>query len=114
MSGPREIIAALGRRGSAPLIVDHLAAHGPSSAADISRAYAISRPGARARLLELRAAGVAELEVGEFGLAGSVHRYYLEPDALRYAARWLDVLADRAEHANRDLTLTLIPLGSAR
>jgi hypothetical protein len=29
------------------------------------------------------------------------HRYYLDPDALRYAARWLDALAERAERVNR-------------
>jgi hypothetical protein len=57
MSGPRDI-EALSRRGSAPLIVDHLAAHGPSSAEEISGAYPIGRAGARARLIDLRAAGV--------------------------------------------------------
>jgi hypothetical protein len=116
MSGPRDIIDALGRRGSAGSIVDHLAARGPSSAEDISGSYAITRAGARAQLVRLRAAGVAELEDRGFRIVAGIRaqRYYLEPDALRYAARWLDALADRAERANRGAAVAPLPKGRSR
>ncbi|MDA0164234.1 ArsR family transcriptional regulator [Solirubrobacter ginsenosidimutans] len=103
MNGPREIIKALARGGRAGAIIDHLAEHGPSSSADISDAFAITRAGARAHLIGLRAGGVVDLE-DDFvrAMIGTHrHRYYLDADALRYAARWLDALADRAERANR-------------
>ena len=116
MSGPRAIIDALSGRGSAGAIVDHLAARGPSSAEDISGAYAITRTGARAQLVRLHAAGVAELEDRGFRIIAGIrqHRYYLEPDALRYAARWLDTLADRAERANRAAAVAPVPKGRSR
>jgi DNA-binding transcriptional ArsR family regulator len=103
VTGPRDIIDALGRGGAAAAIIDHLVEHGPSSAADISAAFGITRPGARAQLIALRAGGVAELEDPAFRLMVGVrmHRYYVDPDALRYAARWLDALAERADRANR-------------
>ena len=103
MSRPREIIEALGRGGSAGAIIDHLAEHGPSSSADLMEAFALSRAGARAQLVALRAGGVVALEddyvrvmIGTYR-----HRYFLDADALRYAARWLDTLADRVDRANR-------------
>lgn len=117
MSGPREIIEAVGGRGrTAAGIIDHLAARGPGSAQEIGEVFAITRQGARAQLVRLRAAGVVELEhvglrvLGDFG----AHRYYVEPGALRYAARWLDALADRAERANADARRFRTPRGIAR
>jgi predicted ArsR family transcriptional regulator len=103
VSGPREILGALSRRGSTASIVDFLAERGPSSAEDISDAFPIGRPGARVQLVHLRAAGVAEREDRGFRRLAGIreHRYYLDPDALRYAARWLYAIADRAERANR-------------
>ena len=117
MSGPRDIVEALGRRGSSVAwIVDHLAAQGPSSADDISDEHPITRNGARAQLVRLHAAGVLELEDRHFRLMAGIraYRYYLDPDALRYAARWLDVLADRAERANRSAALVPLPRGRSR
>jgi hypothetical protein len=43
---------------------------------------------------------------------GADDRYYLDPDALRYAARWLNALADRAEHANRQAAI--VPMAGGR
>jgi DNA-binding IclR family transcriptional regulator len=116
VSGPRDIIGGLSRRGSASLIVDHMATEGPTSADDISQAYGITRAGARAQLINLRASGVAELEDRGFRLMTQigVHRYYLDPDALRYAARWLDALAERAEQANRAAAFVPLPAGRSR
>ena len=114
MSRPREIIAALGRGGSAGAIIDYLAEHGPSSSADLSEAFALTRAGARAQLVALRAGGVVALEddfvrvmVGTYR-----HRYYLDPEALRYAARWLDTLADRAERVIREAAI--VPMAGGR
>jgi predicted ArsR family transcriptional regulator len=103
VTGPRDIIDALGRGGSAAAIVRHLIQHGPSSAGEISSVFAITRAGARAQLVALRAGGVVTREDPAFRLlvGGQTHRYYVDPDALRYAARWLEVLAERAERANR-------------
>jgi hypothetical protein len=116
MSGPRDIIDALSRRGSAGAIVDHLAARGPSSAHDISAAHAITRAGARAQLIHLQTAGVAELEDRGFRIVAGIrqHRYYLQPDALRYAARWLEALAERVERANRAAAVVPVPKGRSR
>ena len=116
MSGPRDIIEGLSRRGSVAVIVDHLATEGPTSAEDISTAYGITRAGARAQLINLRAAGVAELEDRGFRQMTRirVHRYYLDPDALRYAARWLEALAERAERANRAAAFVPMPVGRSR
>ena len=116
MSGPREIIGALGGPGSRAAIVAHLAATGPSSAHEISSAFSITRTGARAQLVRLRAAGVVELEDRAFRkLAGiRMHRYYLDADALRYAARWLDALADRADRANRNAAVAPMAGGRSR
>ena len=102
MSGPREIIGALGGPASRAAIVAHLAATGPSSADEISSAFSLTRTGARKQLVRLRAAGVVEREDRSFRIIAGirVHRYYLDADALRYAARWLDALAERAERAN--------------
>jgi DNA-binding transcriptional ArsR family regulator len=113
VSGPREIIAGLGRRGSASAIVDHLATRGPCSASEISDEFAITPPGARAQLIALRAAGVVELEDANFRLISGIrqYRYYVDPDALRYAARWLDALAERAERANRAAAFAPLPKG---
>ena len=116
MSGPRDIIEALSRRGSTAAIVDYLADRGPSSAEDISDAHPIGRAGARAQLVHMRAAGVAELEDRGFRLVAGirVHRYYLDPDALRYAARWLHAIADRAERANRAAAVAPMAKGRTR
>lgn len=116
MSRPREIIAALARGGSLGAIVEHLAEHGPSSSADISEAFGITRQAARAHLIALRAGGAADLEddyvrvmIGTYR-----HRYYLDPDALRYAARWLDVLAERVDRANRAAAFAPMANGRTR
>ena len=116
MTGPRAIIDALSRGGSVAAIVDHLAACGPSTADEISGVCALTRCGARAQLVRLRAAGVTELEHRSFRIIARnrQHRYYLEPDALRYAARWLDALADRAERANRVAAIAPMPKGRSR
>ena len=116
MSGPREIIGALGRRGSTAAIVAHLAAAGPSSADEIGRAFSLTRTGARAQLVRLRAAGVVQLEDRGFRVIAGirVHRYYLDADALRYAARWLDALAERAERANRNAAIAPMAGGRTR
>jgi hypothetical protein len=113
MSGPREIIEALSRRGNATTI-EHLAEHGPSNATAIVEAGQISCPGARARLVKLCLAGAVELEDRHvrWFRGGADDRYYLDPDALRYAARWLDALADRAEHANR--RAAIVPMAGGR
>jgi hypothetical protein len=112
MSSPREIIEALSRRGNATTI-DYLAERGPSNATAISQVSQISGAGARARLVKLHVAGVVELEdrLVRWFRGGSDDRYYLDPDALRYAARWLDALADRAEHANRAAAIAPMPGG---
>ena len=114
MSGPREIISALGRPGSTVAIVCHLAATGPCSADEISGAFSLTRTGARAQLVRLRAAGVVELEDRAFRIVAGIreHRYYLNADALRYAARWLDALAERAERTNRNAAVA--PMAGAR
>jgi hypothetical protein len=116
VSGPREIIAALSGGSSTAAIVEHLAARGPSSADELSGTIPIGRCGARAQLVRMRAAGVAEREDCSFRLIARVrtHRYYLEPDALRHAARWLDALADRAERANRGAAIAPMPEGRSR
>lgn len=116
MSGPREIIEALTRRGSAALVVDHLAARGPSSVEDVSRAHRITRPNARALLTMLRASGAADLEHPDFRVIAGIraYRYYLDPDALHYAARWIDALAERAERANRAAAVVPVPRGRSR
>ena len=103
MSRPREIIAALTRGGTLGAVIEHLAEHGPSSAADLSEAFGITRQAARGHLIALRAGGAADLEDDyvRVMLGTYRHRYYLDPDALRYAARWLDTLADRVDRANR-------------
>ncbi len=75
---------------------------GPVARHEISEAFAITRAGARAQLIRLHAAGVVEIDDLGYAVAGvGRYRYYLEPDALRYAARWLVALAERAERANR-------------
>jgi DNA-binding transcriptional ArsR family regulator len=114
VSGPRDIIGALGRGGRCGAIIDHLAEHGPSSSADIGEAFSLTRPGARAHLIALRAGGVVDLEDDYVRvMIGSYrHRYFLDPDALRYAARWLDALAERAERANR--AAAFVPLANGR
>ena len=116
MSGPREIIGALGRPGHTAAIVAHLAAAGPSSADEIGRTFAITRTGARAQLVRLRAAGVVELEDRSFRIIAGIreHRYYLDADALRYAARWLDALAERAERANDHAAIAPMAGGRTR
>jgi predicted ArsR family transcriptional regulator len=116
MSGPREIIAALGRSGNTAGIVAHLAATGPSSADEISRVFSLTRTGARKQLVRLDAAGVVELEDRSFRIIAGIreHRYYLDPDALRYAARWLDTLADRADRALRDAAIAPMAGGRTR
>ena len=43
-----------------------------------------------------------------------MHRYYLDADALRYAARWLDALAERAERANRNAAVAPMAGGRTR
>jgi DNA-binding IclR family transcriptional regulator len=114
VNGPRDIIEGLSRRGSAAGILDHLAQHGPSSAADISAAFPIGRAGARAQLIHLQASGAVAAEDRTFRLFAGIrqHRYYLDPDALRYAARWLDAMADRVERANR--AAAIVPLAGGR
>ncbi|MDA0159577.1 hypothetical protein OM076_04815 [Solirubrobacter ginsenosidimutans] len=112
MSGPREVIEALGRADAAT--ISHLAQHGPTNALTISQACEISRPGARARLVKLHLGGVVALEdryTRRFR-GGVDDRFFLDPDALRYAARWLDALAARAERANR--LGAIVPLAGGR
>jgi DNA-binding IclR family transcriptional regulator len=114
MSGPRKILEAVGARGgTAAGIIDHLTAGGAKSAREISREFAITRQGARAQLVRLHEAGVVELDhrrnrvLGDYG----AHRYCVDPEALRYAARWLDALADRAERVNEDARMVRTPIG---
>jgi DNA-binding transcriptional ArsR family regulator len=114
VSRPREIIAALARGGSAGAIIEHLAEHGPTSSADLVEAFSITQVTARNQLVALRAGGVVELEndyvrvmIGTYR-----YRYFLDPDALRYAARWLDALAERADRANR--AAAFAPMAGAR
>jgi hypothetical protein len=58
--------------------------------------------------------GVVGLEDRSFRLFAGIraHRYYLDTDALRYGARWLDALADRADQANRGAAC--VPLAGGR
>ena len=117
MSGPRGIIEAVGARGGTAVgIVDHLIVRGPRTAREIGREFSITRQGARAQLVRLRDAGVLELERGGGRVLGEdgAHRYYVEPDALRCAARWLDALAERAEHANHAAGLGPVRTGRSR
>ena len=85
--------------------VDHLAAsRAEQRALDISDDRSASTRARRSARAD-RAAGLPgalgprrPVEDPAFRLMVGVrmHRYYLDPDALRYAARWLDALAERA------------------
>jgi hypothetical protein len=64
----------------------------------------------------LHAADVIELEDLTYRRLLGVrrHRYLHLPYALRYAARWLDSLADRATQANRAAAFVPAPKGRSR
>lgn len=116
MSTPRQIIAALGRGGSAEAIVKHLAEQGPSTTVDVGAAVTLTSAGARAQLIAMQAGGLVDVEADCMRAIRGIycHRYFLDPGALRYAARWLDALADRAERANRAANYVPLPNGRTR